>query len=66
MMFSPDGGPLLYMDAAGALRRYLLDTDRLIELAETRLTRGLTPDECLRYLDSTECPPEDQASSIAA
>ena len=55
MQFSPDGSYMLYMDSAGVLRRYLLDTDELITLAETRLTRDLTVDECRRYLDSTEC-----------
>jgi WD40 repeat protein len=55
MQFSPDGSYMLYMDSAGVLRRYLLDTDELIALAETRLTRNFTVDECRRYLDSTEC-----------
>jgi hypothetical protein len=56
MAFSPDGSYMLYMDAAGVLRRYLMDTDRLVDLAERRLTRGFTDDECRRYLDSTDCP----------
>ncbi len=41
--FSPDGSYLLYNDG-GVLRRYPLDPDELVELAESRLTRGLTPD----------------------
>jgi hypothetical protein len=43
------------MDSAGAFRRYLLDTDRLVQLAKDRLTRGFTPDECRRYLDREKC-----------
>ena len=54
--FSPDGNHLYYGDTGNVLRRYPLDTDELIELAESRLTRDLTPDECRRYLGSTECP----------
>ena len=40
---------LYYTDAAGVVRRYLVDTDELVELAESRLTRGFTADECTRY-----------------
>ncbi len=52
--FSPDGSSLLYNDG-GVLRRYYLDTDRLIALAESRLTRGFTHDECHRYLEPGRC-----------
>ena len=52
--FSPDGSYLLYNDG-GVLRRYLLDPDELVELAESRLTRGLTPEECRRYLSAGRC-----------
>ena len=52
--FSPDGSYLLYNDG-GVLRRYPLDPDELIELAESRLTRDLTPDECRRYLSAGRC-----------
>jgi WD40 repeat protein len=54
--FSPDGNYLYYGDTGDVLRRYPLDTDELIELAESRLTRDLTPDECRRYLGSIDCP----------
>jgi WD40 repeat protein len=47
--FSPDGKTLLYNDG-GVLRRYFLDTNQLIALAENRLTRPFTDDECRRYL----------------
>ena len=55
VQFSPDGSYLMYTDAAGVMRRYLMDTDQLIELAESRLTRGFTDEECRSYLGS-ECP----------
>jgi WD40 repeat protein len=55
VVFSPDGGTLLYNDG-GVLRRYYLETDRLIALAESRLTRGFTHDECRQYLDRARCP----------
>jgi WD40 repeat protein len=54
MAFSPDGDDLLYQDAASTFRWFPLDPDRLVELAGARLTRGFTPEECLRYL-GTEC-----------
>jgi WD40 repeat protein len=53
---SPDGSYLLYMDAAGVFRPYLMDIEPSIDLAERRLTRDFTPDECLRYLGSSGCP----------
>jgi WD40 repeat protein len=53
--FSPDGGFLLYNDG-GVLRRYYIDTDNLIALAENRLTRPFTDAECRRYLDPGRCP----------
>jgi WD40 repeat protein len=55
MAFSPDGSYLLYPDTGGILRRYYLDTDRLIEQAESLLTRGFTADECRQYLEPARC-----------
>jgi DNA-binding SARP family transcriptional activator/WD40 repeat protein len=54
--FSPDGDHLFYADAGSIVRRYPVDVDELIELAESRLTRGFTAEECRQYLDSAECP----------
>jgi DNA-binding SARP family transcriptional activator/WD40 repeat protein/type II secretory pathway predicted ATPase ExeA len=53
--FSPDGSYLLYGDTGSVLRRYHLDTDQLIELAERRLTRGFTADECQDFLEQSRC-----------
>jgi WD40 repeat protein len=53
--FSPDGDYLLYPDAGNVLRKFYLDTDHMVELARSRVTRSLTEDECRRYLDATVC-----------
>jgi hypothetical protein len=53
--FDPDGSTLHYFDAGYVLRRFPLETEELIELAESRVTRGLTLDECRRYLDPADC-----------
>ena len=56
--FSPDGSSLLYPEG-NLIRRFYVDPERLIELAESRLTRSLTPDECRRYLDPAQCPSDE-------
>ncbi|HEX2368123.1 MAG TPA: hypothetical protein VHM94_02695, partial [Acidimicrobiia bacterium] len=58
--FSPEGD-LLYvdgdMDHGHVVRRFPLDAERLVELAETRVTRDLTEEECERYVpDSNQVP----------
>jgi DNA-binding SARP family transcriptional activator/WD40 repeat protein len=56
--FSPDGNILYYSDtdfAGNVLRKFHLDTQVLVDLAESRVSRGLTDDECRRYLDSSAC-----------
>jgi WD40 repeat protein len=53
--FSPDGEYLMYADAGGILRRYLLDNDDLVELAQDRLTRGFSAAECAGYLTPERC-----------
>jgi hypothetical protein len=35
---------------------YTLDVERLIEIAQNRLTRSFTAAECDRYLHRDECP----------
>ena len=56
LQISPDASYILYTDAAGVIRRYLMDTDELVELAESRLTRGFTDDECTDYFGGADCP----------
>jgi len=57
--FSSDGDYLYYVDDPGfdlaVVRRFPMDTDELTALAESRVTRGLSGDECLRFLGSREC-----------
>ncbi|MGH8926768.1 MAG: WD40 repeat domain-containing protein, partial [Acidimicrobiia bacterium] len=57
--FTPEGD-FLYVDGNDevgfSVRKLLLDTDRLVELAKTRVTRDLTAEECNRYrLDPATC-----------
>jgi DNA-binding SARP family transcriptional activator/WD40 repeat protein len=53
--FASDGSYLLYPDAGQLLRRFPLDVDVLVELAETRVSRELTDAECRRHLDADDC-----------
>ena len=60
--FGPDG-ELLYVDGnmeqGHVVRTFLLDPGRMIDLAESRVTRTLTEEECERYLPDTSlvsCP----------
>lgn len=48
LAFTPDGTALIHTDGT-ALRRLLLDPDELVALARSRLTRGLTGEECRQY-----------------
>jgi hypothetical protein len=51
-IFTHEGDYLLYADQTEVgylLRRFPLDHDEIIELAETRVTRGFTVAECRRY-----------------
>jgi WD40 repeat protein/serine/threonine protein kinase len=54
--FSPDGKYLATLDQAGISRVYVLSVVDLIALAESRLTRWWTAEECQRYLHTETCP----------
>ena len=54
--FSPDGSMLVSSGADGIVRVWALDLDDLIRIANDRLTRGLTDDECRQYLHLERCP----------
>jgi WD40 repeat protein len=54
--FSPDGATLATAGADGSLRAYVLDIGALSELARARLTRGLTDEECRKFLHVEVCP----------
>jgi WD40 repeat protein len=58
----PEGGPewcgtrLITANSDNTVRIYLLQIDELIALARSRLTRGLTDEECQQYLHVERCP----------
>jgi WD40 repeat protein len=54
--FSPDGAHLATAGYDGRARVFALELEELITLAESRLTRTLTTEECQRYLRLDECP----------
>jgi WD40 repeat protein/flagellar motility protein MotE (MotC chaperone) len=53
---SPDGMRLATYTSYDGVRIVPLEFAELIRLAKTRVTRDLTPDECLRYLNRKDCP----------
>jgi WD40 repeat protein len=54
--FSPDGRYLVASGSDGTVRVYVLANDELIALARSRVSRGLTREECQRYLHVDRCP----------
>lgn len=53
--FSPDGERLVTAGDDGLARIWALDVDDLVSIAESRLTRSLTDDECRLYLHRPGC-----------
>ena len=58
LAFSPDGSYLYTAGADGTIRTYVLGVDEFIALAQSRVTRSLTTEECQTYLHLDECPKE--------
>jgi WD40 repeat protein len=54
-VLSSDESSVLYLGPGKIIQRFYLDPERLVALAESLLTRGLTEDECSRY--PVTCPP---------
>jgi WD40 repeat protein/DNA-binding SARP family transcriptional activator len=54
--FSPDGVHLASASYDGTIREYVLPIEALKELAESRLTRTWTQEECRQYLRLETCP----------
>jgi WD40 repeat protein/transcriptional regulator with XRE-family HTH domain len=55
---SADGTRLATASEDGTSRVYLLNLQDLVQLARSRLTRSLTPDECQKYLHVNACHSE--------
>ncbi len=56
--FTPDGRQLVTGGFDGNVRFYVLAVDELVDLAESRLTRSLSEEECQEYLHVDACPAE--------
>jgi WD40 repeat protein len=54
---SPDGKRFATVTAYDGVRIVPIDTAELIRIAKTHVTRDLSPDECLLYLQRSDCPP---------
>ncbi len=54
--FSPDGKRLATISEYGMVRIYALPLEDIIAMAKSRLTRGLTTDECRKFLHVEQCP----------
>ena len=54
--FSPDGSRLASVGSNGLVRVWALGLDDLISIAERRLTRSFTDEECRQFLDQDRCP----------
>jgi WD40 repeat protein len=54
--FSPDSSQLVTAGGDGTVRTYTLSLDQLVTLAQERLTRGLTDEECRKFLHVDACP----------
>jgi WD40 repeat protein len=54
--FSPDGTRLATGSLDGTVRVYTLLLDELVALAQERVTRSLTDEECQRFLHLDQCP----------
>lgn len=55
--YSPDGKHLATVSMDKTIHVYTVDIEELMALARTRVTRSLTPQECLTYLHQEICPP---------
>jgi WD40 repeat protein len=54
--WSPDGHRLATASRDGTSRMYMVDLDDLVNLARSKVTRGLTAEECQKFLHQDPCP----------
>jgi len=57
--FAPDGASVATVSETGELRVYALDLARLLSIADQRVSRSLTDEECRQYLHAP-CEPHDR------
>jgi hypothetical protein len=55
LAFSPDGKQLYAARADGAIHLDILDVDELMAMAQSRVSRTLTNEECHQYLHVETC-----------
>ncbi|HSJ59223.1 MAG TPA: WD40 repeat domain-containing protein, partial [Anaerolineae bacterium] len=53
---SPGGDYVATAGFDGTTRVFVVQPDRLVALARSRLTRSFTPEECIKYLHMDKCP----------
>jgi WD40 repeat protein len=56
--FSPEGTRLATASFDGTAQVYAFSIDMLLKLGYARLTRWFTTEECQKYLQMQQCPPE--------
>ena len=54
--WSPDGRRLATASRDGTSRVYIVDLDDLVDLSRSKVTRGLTAEECQKFLHQDQCP----------
>jgi hypothetical protein len=55
LAFTEDGSRLAVASADGVVRLHMIDLEDQIELAQERLSRELTDEECQRYPSVSSC-----------
>jgi WD40 repeat protein/tetratricopeptide (TPR) repeat protein len=56
LAFSPDGHYLAAGGSDGVVRVYAMQVEELVQLAENRVRRGWTSEECKQFLPGKSCP----------